>query len=255
MPVLKFNPPSVGGIESIPVEDAIARVRAYCTSPTSGWHTYDRPARVAREHGVFDDVSPWSFLWAEMLNGQPRAQDVVGFDRQVRDRIAQGVSTFRGRRLRELDDLDVEALVNLCAEGFKGFWAPKMTKVLALYLPDTVPVLDGNVARAMGFRRDAFRQRSRGGDGVMRAREVSISQAIIALRAALRENEATLKEMREVIVRDVPDLAEASEVRLLDIILWTSQEDRVNSSRWVDLAPKPYAPADLTSVQIAPIGA
>ena len=190
-----------------------------------------------------------------MLNGQPRARDVVGFDRQVRDTIAQGVSTFRGRRLRELDDLDVEALVNLCAEGFKGFWAPKMTKVLALYLPDTVPVLDGNVARAMGFRRDAFRQRSRGGDGVMRAREVSISQAIIALRAALRENEATLKEMREVIVRDVPDLAEASEVRLLDITLWTSQEDRVNSSRWVDLAPKPYAPADLTPVRIAPIGA
>ena len=100
MPVLKFTPPSAGGIESVPVEDAIARVRAYCTSPTSGWHTYDRPARVAREHGVFDDVSPWSFLWAEMLNGQPRAQDVVGFDRQVRDRIAQGVSTFRGRRLR-----------------------------------------------------------------------------------------------------------------------------------------------------------
>lgn len=33
MPVLKFTPPSAGGIESVPVEDAIARVRAYCTSP------------------------------------------------------------------------------------------------------------------------------------------------------------------------------------------------------------------------------
>lgn len=255
MPNLMIDPPSEGGIESIPVEDAIARVRAYCTFPTSGWHTYDLPARVAREHGVFDEVSPWSFLWAEMLNGQPRAQDVMGFDRSMRVTIAQGVSNFRGRELRSLKDSEVEKLVDLCAEGFRGFWAPKMTKVLALYLPDTVPVLDGNVARAMGFRKDAFRKRSRGGDGVMRARRESIRQAVNALHTILRVNEAALHEVRDAVVPEVPDLAQASDVRLLDIILWTSHYDRVTEKkRWVDLDATAYTQADLTPVRIVYAG-
>lgn len=248
---LKIDPPSTGGIESIPVEDAIARVRAYCCDPESGWHTYDRLARAARENGVFDEVSPWSILWAEALNGQPRAKDVLGFDSTMRKRIAQQVEKFRGRALRDLEDPEMVELVKLCSEGFKNVWAPKMTKVLALYLPDTVPVLDGNVARAMGLPRSAFRQRSRGGDRVMRSREESISQAVHALRKALRENEEALDEVRSKVSRHVPDLVEVSEVRLLDMIIWTTHEDRVTTKKkWSDTEAQEYKPKDFTPVSI-----
>jgi hypothetical protein len=253
MSVLSFVLPFGGGAKEIPVEDAIARVRAYCTDPLSGWHTYDRTSHVARQEGVFDRVSPWSILWAETLNGQPRAADVIRFEKAMRDRIANGVSTLRGRQLCELVESEVAELVNLCTEGDKGFWAPKVTKMLALYLPECTPVLDGNVAEFMGLKRDAFSKRCRATDGTMSGRRENIAAVIGTLRTTLRENAEVLQEVRDKVTLDVPDLSRASDVRLLDIILWTTQQDRGTSKdRWVDIGARPYETVDLTPVPVPP---
>lgn len=119
-------------------------------------------------------------------------------------------------------------------------WAPKITKMLALYRPESVPVLDGYVAMAMGFARTGF---SEGKD----PRWERIRRTLKTLRAVLRHQGKQLDRVRDEVRLIVPDIDVATDLRLLDIIVWTSQDDRLVRpgspvDLWLQSAPRDYRP-------------
>lgn len=109
----------------------------------------------------------------------------------------------------------------VCRFGFKGVWAPKTTKMAALYRPASIPVLDGYVAMAYGFSRDGL---SEGKE----PRRQRIGRIVDALAEALDLYGETLDDIRADAHELVPDLRLISNLRLLDMIIWTSQDDRLS---------------------------
>jgi hypothetical protein len=195
---------------------------------------------VARRGGHFKEIAPWSLLWATTLAGRLSASDIAGFTHEVRSELAQRLSALSAKDLAEMDDDDVKGLTLLCRSGFHGVWAPKVTKMLALYRPDAVPVLDGHVAMAMGFRRDGFRSGAE-------PRWERIEQTLLTLRSILRQQQGELTEIREQVAQEVPDIGKATDLRLLDIVIWTSQDDRMSrtgspANYWLNRQPRKYQP-------------
>jgi hypothetical protein len=141
----------------------------------------------------------------------------------------QRLSSLAAKDLADMDDNDVEGLATLCRSGFSGLWAPKITKMLALYRPDAVPVLDGHVAMAMGFRKDGF---SSGKE----PRWERIEQTLFTLRSILSHQQGELSQVRDEVARAISDIGQVTELRLLDITIWTSQDDRMS---------RPGSPTDL----------
>jgi len=123
--------------------------------------------------------------------------------------------------LAELDEQGLDAISDVCRFGFPGAWSPTITKVAALYRPHAVPVLDGYVALAFGFARDGF---SAYDGGTRRAR---IGRVVRALASQLQTSRGLLAGLRADIGPLVPEIALISDVRLLDIIIWTAQDDRL----------------------------
>lgn len=238
--LMDLSPGMPGGLGSRPTQDLVARVIGYCTHPRSGWHTYDMPGLVARRSGHFKEIAPWSLLWATALSGRLSTSDVAGFTHDVRAELVQRLSALPAKDLAEMDDYDVKSLTLLCRTGFSGLWAPKVTKMLALYRPDAVPVLDGHVAMAMGFRRDGFRSGKE-------PRWERIEQTLLTLRSILRQQLDELTRIRDQVAHDVPDIDKVTDLRLLDIILWTSQDDRMSrpgspTDYWLNRQPRDYQP-------------
>jgi hypothetical protein len=237
---MDLSPGMPGGIGVRPIQEVAARVVGYCTHPRSGWHTYDMLGSVARRGGHFKEIAPWSLLWATTLAGRLSASDIAGFTHEVRSELAQRLSALSAKDLAEMDDDDVKALTLLCRSGFHGVWAPKITKMLALYRPDAVPVLDGHVAMAMGFRRDGFRSGAE-------PRWERIEQTLLRLRSILRQQQGELTQIREQVAQEVPDIGKATDLRLLDIVIWTSQDDRMPragspADYWLNRQPRKYQP-------------
>jgi hypothetical protein len=240
---LDLSPGMPDGIGSVPLRDAVARVVSFCTHPTSGWHTYDMLSATARRRGHFDEIAPWSLLWADTLAGRLSVSDVAGFTHELRSELVQRLQAVPATDLVSMDDSGVESLTFLCRFGFSGVWAPKITKMLALYRPEAVPVLDGYVAMAMGFTRNGF---SSGKE----PRWQRIRQTLLALRSILRHQQAELTQIRQEVALAIPDIREATELRLLDIIIWTSQDDRMprpgsSANYWLNRRPEEYRPARL----------
>lgn len=245
---LDLSPGMPGGIGSVPLHDAVARVVSFCTHPTSGWQTYDMLGAMARHRGHFDEIAPWSLLWADTLAGRLSVSDVAGFTHGLRSELVQRLQALPAKDIVSMDDGEVGSLTLLCRFGFSGVWAPKITKMLALYRPDAVPVLDGYVAMAMGFTRNGF---SSGKE----PRWQRIHQTLLALRGILRHQQAELTQIRQEVSLVVPDIREATDLRLLDIIIWTSQDDRMSrpGSRvnyWVDRRPQEFRPVRLDPVTL-----
>jgi len=235
---MDLSPGMPGGIGVRPIQDVVARVVGYCTHPRSGWHTYNMLGSVARRGGHFKEIAPWSLLWATTLAGRLSASDIARFTHEVRSELAQRLSGLSAKDLAEMDDDDVKGLTLLCRSGFHGVWAPKVTKMLALYRPDAVPILDGHVAMAMGFRRDGFRSGAE-------PRWERIEQTLLALRSILRDQQGELTQIRDQVAHEVPDIGEATYLRLLDIIIWTSQDDRMSrpgspANYWLNRQPREY---------------
>jgi hypothetical protein len=245
----------VGAIGPIPYAHASTRVVAYSCEPGSGWATYDLPAEHARRSGQFDEVGPWSLLLANALSGRVDQSNVAAFDMGMRREFADRVAAVPATTpLAEMSDHEVEAVVALASFGFKGVWGPKTTKLAALYRPLAVPVLDGQMARAFGIPADAFRKGPQW--------TVNIGRVIRKLATWQREesNATLLSKLRSDLSTLSVQIDLISDVRLLDIILWTSQDDRFSRRRskrraWVDtIASYPVTLDDAASVTIPAFG-
>lgn len=233
-------------LPAVSFSDALHRLRTFVTHPHSGWSTYDLAAVHARESGAFDWVTPWSLLLADALAGQISIRNVSDFNFERRREFAKRVGAIPvAVDLADLDKDGVAAVVLAAQYGFPGVWAPKITKVASLYRPHAVPVLDGHVAAAFGHTRTRF---SEGTEPRWEAIRVTIE----TMAEWLRDNKETITGLREQATDAAPDMEILSDSRILDIVLWTSQDDRTERSA----SPKDFwltrdvgAPISLESVQ------
>jgi hypothetical protein len=219
-PCLDFTEQFAGDtLGPIPVRDAVQRVVAFCCSPRSGFLGYDGVGYVARRDGRLAEVGPWSILLADALAGRVSVGNLHDFMEHM-DGFAQCLRDVPDHDLASLDPADIAKVRDFCSFGFPGAWAPKITKVGALFRPRTIPVLDGYVALAFGYARDSFSVGKK-------ARRDAISSVINALAARITSNIALLNTVREQAEQRVPAARILSDLRLADIIIWTSQDDRM----------------------------
>jgi hypothetical protein len=226
--------PFPGGIGAVSYADAVRRVQAYCCARGSGWATYDLPGIAARRTGTFKSVTPWSILNANALSARVSQTQVADFDLIARREFARRVSRIPDQTpLSDLDAQQRTRVVELASFGFRGAWGPTITKLAALYRPDAIPVLDAQMAIAFGLKAHAFRTNERHGH---------IARVVEALAEWLgcEEGREILGAVRTEVSKTVEELDLLSDVRLLDIIIWTSQDDRSSrrrgkSRRWADI--------------------
>ncbi len=244
----------MGMMEPVPYRDAVTRVTAYCASNSSGWATYDLPGIVARNSGFFETVTPWSILAANALSARIAQKQVAEFTYYRRKEFAHKLSCVPADiRLGDLDRKQVSAVIDLASYGFKGAWAPTITKLAALYRPHAVPVLDSQVATAFGFQHNAFR--------IGRQRRARVEEAISLISEWHRrpENIGFLESLRADVRNLIPEIDLISDVRLVDIVLWTTQDDiasrRIRKEQaWVDMPIRDPA-VRLASAEAVPLGA
>ena len=201
---MDLSPGMEGGIGTVTLNDAVHRITAFCTSPTSGWQTYDLAGAMARTAGHFDELSPWSLLWADTLGGRLSVPNLAGFTLERREDLAGRLAPVPRTPLANLNDTALDALTLACKFGYPGVWAPKITKMLALYRPEQIPVLDGYVAIAMGFQRTGF------SEGI-EPRRARIWRTLRAMRSVLREQEEQMAAVRKRVRAVVPDVDVASD--------------------------------------------
>jgi len=241
VPEMVIDPAAAGFdgdvLAPVPVADAARRVLAFCTEPRSGWITYHLAARSTRASSLFDHVTTWSLLCANALAGRVDIEDVAGFslDRR-RDFAARVVAVLDDTDLHAMDDDEVAKVVDLCHFGYPGVWGPKTTKLAALYRPQAVPVLDGHVAEVFGFNRDGFSNKARQHGLDRRER---IDKVVRALAIWTRIHRAEIAALREAVTPTVPEIHDLPDLQLIDIVLWTSQDDKPayrrpgQGARWV----------------------
>jgi hypothetical protein len=82
--------------------------------------------------------------------------DVAGFTLEKRTKFAEHLTAVPAGDLNNLEQVGLQAVTTVCRFGFPGVWAPKTTKMAALYRPASIPVLDGYVAMAYGLKREGF---------------------------------------------------------------------------------------------------
>jgi hypothetical protein len=238
-----------GGIPPIPSDHAAKRVVSLCCDPRSGWRTYDLAGAAARASGHFDTVGPWSLLWADALAGQLSVGDLGGFSLERRTTFAQRISAIPAEKdLAAFDEAERAAVHNLCKFGYPGVWAPKSTKVPSLYRPRAMPILDGYVAMAFGFKRESFSEGKA-------SRWNRIARVIDAMAAFLDEHRDQMIGLREAVGGSVKDIDMASDLRLLDIVIWCSQDDLLERrgkrrNAWLDARRRPYEPDPITSIPV-----
>lgn len=245
----------------VPVTDAAQRVLAFCTEPRSGWVTYHLAARSTRTSGLFDQVTTWSLLYANALAGRVDIEDVAGFSRERRRDFAARLATVpEDTDLHTMDDDGIATVVNLCCFGYHGVWGPKITKMAALYRPYAVPVLDGHVAEVFGFNREGFSNKARQ-HGLDRYER--IDKVVRALAIWIRIHRAEMAALRDAVTPTVPEIHDLPDLQLIDIVLWTSQDDKPTyrrpgqGDRWInrpvgqhvtteELRPEPIPAATVT---------
>ncbi|GAA0909316.1 DUF6308 family protein [Virgisporangium aurantiacum] len=217
----------------VPMGDAVNRVLVFCTAKGSGWSVYDLAGDYARSSGALNEVTAWSLLFANALNGRVEIKQIADFNRIWRRDLAERIGRVPADRdLHCLTDDEIDAVISVCQFGFSGVWAPRTTKLAALYRPMAVPVLDGYVGMAFGYQQDDLSTK------VQRfglSREERIAKIVRALVTYLRDYTAAMAHLRAQVSTTVPELAPSeepgappliSDLRLLDIVLWTSIDDR-----------------------------
>lgn len=243
--------PTVGfegeALPPIELDDAARRVVAYATDPTSDWVTRDVIGHAARRAGVFDVVSPWTMLLGDRLTGQVTEAQVSSFSLADRRKFAELLDVVPAEKdLADLNPEERESVAALCRFDFTGVWGPKSSKVPALYRPRAVPTLDATVALAFGLSRIGFTE-------VDPDRIGAVVDAYARVLDAQREEMAAL---RSAVREKITDVDLVSDVRLLDIVLATSQEDRTEApgeprDAWLVHADREYRGLDTTAVELA----
>lgn len=136
------------------------------------------------------------------------------------------------------------AIVDVCCFGYSGVWCPKATKVAALFRPAAVPVLDGHIANAFGYGREAFSVASPNN-----GRRTLIDRVVRALGRALYDYRDELAAIRDAATTAVPEIGQIPNLRLLDIVAWTAQDDRMprrrgQGPRWIDRPERDRMPLE-----------
>ncbi|MEV4343537.1 DUF6308 family protein [Actinoplanes sp. NPDC049596] len=242
LPEMVIDPPAAGFdgdvLAPVTVTDAARRVLAFCTEPRSGWVTYHLAARSTRSSGMFEQVTTWSLLYANALAGRVDIEDVAGFSRSLRQDFAARVAAVpEDTDLHAMDDDDLAKVVDLCHFGYPGVWGPKTTKMAALYRPQAIPILDGHVAEVFGFNRQGFSNKARqyGLD-----RRDRIDKVVRAVAIWTRIHRAEIAALRDAVTPTVPEIQDLPDLQLLDIVLWTSQDDKPahrrpgQGARWIN---------------------
>jgi hypothetical protein len=230
------------GLPALPYTDTVRRVTAYLGQTGSGWATYDLPSIHARRAGQFLTVGPWSLLLANALSGRVDQKNIAGFTLEHREDFARRIAAVpENTPLANLSSRQLADVVHLASFGFKGVWGPKTTKLAALYRPDSVPVLDSQMAQAFGLKRNAF--------SAGKQWKIHIRDVVKKIAAWLQDpaNTHILARLRAEVAQTAPDITLISDVRLLDIILWTAQDDReshrsTKKTSWLEMQPAPAPP-------------
>jgi hypothetical protein len=172
-------------------------------------------------------------LWADALAGRLSIGNLADFTLTQRERFAARIAAIPPDiALADMDATLRHDVVAMCRFGFSGVRTPKVTKVAALYRPKAVPVLDGYVAMAFGYRHTGFSEGAA-------SRDARIAAVVGALADWLAANRGVMAHLRNELAETVPDLYVASDLRLLDIITWTTQDDRMErpgkaKDAWID---------------------
>jgi Family of unknown function (DUF6308) len=238
------------GLAPVPVPHAIQRVVNFCCSP-SGFLSYDLAGHQARAAGRLQEVEPWTLLLANALNGRTTASDVCEFVNHMQEFVHLLEPVCDNLALADMDAAHLQTVIEFCMFHFDNVWAAKITKVGALFRPAAIPLLDREIAWAFGLDGSAFR-----------ARKEAIPEVVRALARNIRHERALLAHVRDQVAMWVPIAGEVlSELRLAELILWTSMDDsnerttrktgRVSKpkNKWLNRIPSP-APS---YVQVAPI--
>ncbi|MCI4066123.1 DUF6308 family protein [Micromonospora sp. R77] len=240
----------------VPIDEAASRILAYCTSRHSGWAVYDLAGISARSTGLLDEVSTWSLLLANALNGRIELKHIADFDLARRREFAHRIGRIPADQdLHHLTHDQLNAVIHACQFGFDGAWAPRITKLAALYRPRAVPVLDGYVGMAFGYQRDDLSLK------VQRFglnRQERIAAIVEAMAAYLHDHPGTLAQLRAEVSPTVPELAAAqpgsqrpliADLRLLDMVVWTAMDDRLATGsglppKWLGRPPGAHIPCE-----------
>ena len=233
----------------VPLNDAVRRVVAFCCSPQSGFLGYDLAGEAARAGGRLAEVGPWTILLAEALAGRVTVGNVHSFASHIKE-FTELLAQVRDKDLALLDDSEFAAVIAFCSFGFAGAWAPKITKVGALFRPRAIPIMDGYLALAFGYSRDAFSVGTA-------PRRQAIRQVATALAAGIAANGDKLQEVRRQAGGSVPAVTLLSDLRLADVIIWTAQDDRMQRpgkprDAWLQM--KPGEPPTIADVAWIPLG-
>lgn len=235
-------------LEPVPLNDAVRRVVAFCCSPQSGFLGYDLAGAAARASGRLTEIGPWTILLAEALAGRVTIGNVHSFASRIRE-FSQLLAEVQDKDLALLDDGEFAAVIAFCSFGFAGAWAPKITKVGALFRPRAIPILDGYLALAFGYSRDGFSVGSA-------PRRQAIKRVTTALAAGIAVNGDKLQEVRSQAAGIVPAVMLLSDLRLADVIIWTAQDDRMQrpgKPRDVWLRTRPGKPPTIADVAWVPL--
>jgi hypothetical protein len=200
------------------LSNAVKRVVSFC-SRSSGFVTYDLVSHAAREAGRLRDVGPWTVLVATALNGRVTVKNVKDFSSSVEDFVSR-LDAVPQKPLAEMDESEVSRVVDFCSFGFSGAWAPKITKVGAVFRPEAIPILDGHLALAYGYERSAFSSKPE-------PRRAAINSVVQALSMSIKAQKTLLDELRRQVEESAPIVCILTDLRLADIVIWTSQDDRV----------------------------
>ncbi len=232
-------------IGSISVADAAKRVVSFCGSP--GFIAYDLAGFQARERGCLTHVGPWSLLIADALNGHVTVKNVAQFCGSL-DRFVELLGAVPRKELADMNGSDIGRVVDLCCFGFSGAWAPKITKLGGAFRPEAIPILDSKIACAFGYRASAFTH------GV-EERRTAITAVVEALCRRIKEHRVLLTALRQRIEETVPISCILTELRLVDIVLWTSQDDKVERITKGSTKPKDWwlnrTPSEAPAVKTA----
>jgi hypothetical protein len=167
------------------------------------------------------------------LNGRVDAKQLANFNRARRREFADRIAAVPADLdLSCMNEGELDAVTDACCFGFGGAWAPKITKLGALYRPRAIPILDGYIGLAFGYRRGdlSVKVQRFGLD-----RRQRIAAIVRALASWLRNKRASMALLRTGVSETVPELAETegdngaslfSDLRLLDIVIWTTMDDR-----------------------------
>ena len=209
----------------IAMDAAAHRVLAYCTAPVSGWGVYDLMGVLARRQGGFRTIDSSTLLLANAINGQVSLANLAAFDLERRRDFAARVSRVPATaELARMDGPGVDAVVDVCCFGFPGVRGPKITKIGALFRPGAVPMLDGYVGLAFGFGAEAFTAAATQQGMNRRERVHAVVEAMAGWLSTHQPAVATLRSLTEPTV---PEISLIPDLRLVDLVLWTSQDDRM----------------------------